>query len=95
MELQIPEQNLWVAPFSFGLHPCIKPTAKYEGDYSRDYRFLEVVLLLLLLSLEDIHFKRRDHNSTTFLSFTFMDTTAICKCSPQSHFFSCGGFSFF
>jgi len=31
--LQKPYENtqLWTPPFSFGLHPCVKPTPKYKG----------------------------------------------------------------
>ncbi|KAL5555542.1 hypothetical protein UlMin_037778 [Ulmus minor] len=32
--VQIPDKQLWDAPFSYGLHPCIKPTARYKA--SRD-----------------------------------------------------------
>ena len=35
--LQIPEEQLWDAPFSYGLQSCIKPTAKYKGySYMHD-----------------------------------------------------------
>lgn len=35
--LQIPEEELWDAPFSYGLQSCIKPTAKYKGySYMHD-----------------------------------------------------------
>ncbi|PON82191.1 O-fucosyltransferase [Trema orientale] len=27
----VPDGQLWDAPFSYGLHPCIKPTAKYKA----------------------------------------------------------------
>ncbi|KAL3721492.1 hypothetical protein ACJRO7_033916 [Eucalyptus globulus] len=29
----IPDRELWDAPFSFGLHTCVKPTAKYKDQY--------------------------------------------------------------
>lgn len=27
---EMPDEQLWGAPFSYGLHPCVKPTAKYK-----------------------------------------------------------------
>ena len=31
---KIPDGQLWDASLSYGLHPCIKPTAKYKGKES-------------------------------------------------------------
>lgn len=30
----MPDGQLWGAPFGYGLHPCIKPTAKYKGEHN-------------------------------------------------------------
>ncbi|KAI4365509.1 hypothetical protein MLD38_021489 [Melastoma candidum] len=38
---QISEQDLWVTPSSFGLHPCTKPTSRYEVSHVSDH-FLTV-----------------------------------------------------
>ncbi|XP_030543760.2 O-fucosyltransferase 38 isoform X1 [Rhodamnia argentea] len=37
----IPDQELWDAPFSLGLHTCIKPTARYKGARKSD-RYITV-----------------------------------------------------
>ncbi|XP_039158222.1 O-fucosyltransferase 38-like [Eucalyptus grandis] len=37
----IPDRELWDAPFSFGLHTCIKPTARYKGARESD-RYITV-----------------------------------------------------
>uniref|UniRef100_A0A7N2LXZ0 Uncharacterized protein n=1 Tax=Quercus lobata TaxID=97700 RepID=A0A7N2LXZ0_QUELO len=38
---QIPEEQLWDAPFSYGLQSCIKPTAKYKAAHGSD-RYITV-----------------------------------------------------
>lgn len=35
------KQHLWDAPFSYGLHPCVKPTSRYQGASDWD-RFITV-----------------------------------------------------
>lgn len=39
--LQVHGDQLWDPPFSHGLHPCVKPTAKYKGAQGFD-RYLTV-----------------------------------------------------
>ncbi|KAA8531063.1 hypothetical protein F0562_005772 [Nyssa sinensis] len=38
---QIPDEQLWEAPFSYGLHPCVKPTTRYKVARGWD-RYLTV-----------------------------------------------------
>lgn len=33
MSEQMPEEQLWDPPFSFGLHSCVKPTSKYKAAH--------------------------------------------------------------
>ncbi|KAJ4715291.1 O-fucosyltransferase family protein [Melia azedarach] len=39
--LQISDEQLWDAPFSYGLHPCVKPTSKYRAAQGSD-RYITV-----------------------------------------------------
>ncbi|KAL9462380.1 hypothetical protein AB3S75_000395 [Citrus x aurantiifolia] len=34
--LEIPDEQLWDPPFSYGLHPCVKPTSKYRAAQGSD-----------------------------------------------------------
>lgn len=35
--LEIPDEQLWDPPFSYGLHPCVKPTSKYRAAQGSDH----------------------------------------------------------
>ncbi|KAI9164883.1 hypothetical protein LWI28_003941 [Acer negundo] len=39
--LPVPDELLWDAPFSYGLHPCVKPTSKYKAAQGSD-RYITV-----------------------------------------------------
>ncbi|KAK1589468.1 hypothetical protein Q3G72_034398 [Acer saccharum] len=39
--LPVPDEQLWDAPFSYGLHPCVKPTSKYKAAQGSD-RYITV-----------------------------------------------------
>ncbi|XP_052189177.1 O-fucosyltransferase 38 isoform X2 [Diospyros lotus] len=38
---RLPDEKLWGAPYSHGLHPCVKPTAKYKASQGLD-RYMTV-----------------------------------------------------
>lgn len=39
------KNQLWTPPFSFGLHPCVKPTPRYKGN-EKSYISLSAGLIL-------------------------------------------------
>jgi len=68
--LQIPDKELWDAPFSFGLHTCVKPTAKYKGQMNSESVFLFCLSLFLRLQVF-LHLPMTDSFFQYFSFFVF------------------------
>lgn len=47
--VQLLDHQLWEAPSSQGLHPCVKPTNKYKGTFFLSDCFLVFTLFQSLL----------------------------------------------